>query len=219
MSIPDNAHDALAPEPKNVPNTTSTEEQLQLALRALGGEGDHLVRGLTTLIRSMPPILPRSVQSAHSKALVDAGVMTAEDMAAAEDELAQGALQLVEAGGWLASAWETVSLDAASAFLHRTPQDILKAAGRGELLMVEIGDERRIPTWQFTTRPVGHLLPHLAELVPALLERWQPLSIGRFFTTRQEDLLDAGMKTPAAWLEDGGDPAEVLDLISAGLYR
>ncbi len=85
--------------------------------------------------------------------------------------------------------------------------------------MVEISGERRIPTWQFTTRPVGHLLPHLAELLPELLERWHPLSIGRFFTTRQEDLIDEGMKTPAAWLEDGGAPCEVLDLISAGLYR
>jgi len=197
----------------------AAEDELLAALRALGAEGDYLVRGLATLIRSMPPIVPRSVQSAHSRALVDAGVMTAENVAAAGDELAQGALQLVEARGWLASAWETVSLDAASACLHRTPQDILKAAERNELLMVEISGERRIPTWQFTTRPVGHLLPHLAELMPALRERWQPLSIGRFFTTRQEDLIDAGMKTPAAWLEDGGDPSEVLDLISAGLYR
>lgn len=219
MSISNDAQDAPDPMPKRVVDATAVEEQLLLALRALGAEGDYLVRGLATLVRSMPPALPRSVQSVHSKALVDAGVMTAEDVAAAEDELAQGALQLVEAGGWLASAWETVSLDAASAFLHRTPQDILKAAERNELLMIEIGGERRIPTWQFTTRPVGHLLPHLAELMPALRERWQPLSIGRFFTTRQEDLIDEGMKTPAAWLEDGGYPSEVLDLISAGLYR
>ncbi|PYY52598.1 hypothetical protein DEJ17_15860 [Curtobacterium sp. MCSS17_011] len=145
--------------------------------------------------------------------------MTAEDVAAAEDRLAQGALQLVQASSWLASAWETVSLDAASRLLHRTPQDLLRAADRNELLIAELGGERRIPTWQFTTRPVGHLLPHLAELMPALLNRWRPLTIGRFFTTRQEDLIDEGMKTPAAWLEDGGDPSEVLDLIDAGLRR
>jgi hypothetical protein len=125
----------------------------------------------------------------------------------------------MQAAGWLASAWETVSLDAASAFLHRTPQDIVQAADRYELLIVELGGERRIPTWQFTTRPVGHLLPHLAELMPALLNRWRPLAIGRFFTTRQEDLFDEGMKTPAAWLEDGGNPSELLDLIDAGVRR
>jgi hypothetical protein len=196
---------------------SEAEVELLTAIRALRPEGDYLVRGLATVISSMPPIPPRSDQSAHDKALVDTGAMTAEDVAAAEDRLAQGALQLVQAAGWLASAWETVSLDAASAFLHRTPQDIVQAADRYELLIVELGGGRRIPTWQFTTRPVGHLLPHLAELMPALLNRWRPLAIGRFFTTRQEDLFDEGMKTPAAWLEDGGNPSEVLDLIDAGL--
>lgn len=198
---------------------SEAENELLTAIRALRAEGDYLVRGLATVISSMPSVPPRSDQSAHAKALVDTGAMTAEDVAAAEDRLAQGALQLLQAAGWLASAWETVSLDAASRFLHKTPQELLRAADRNELLMVELGGERRIPTWQFTTRPVGHLLPHLAELMPALRERWQPLSIGRFFTTRQEDLIDEGMKTPAAWLEDGGDPSEVLDLISAGMYR
>lgn len=219
MRIPNSTEDGPRPGQKNALTTTAVEEQLLLAFRALGAEGDYLVLGLTTLIKSMPPVLPQAAQSEHSMSLVEAGVMTAEDVAAAEYELAQGALPLVESGGWLSSAWETVSLDSASAFLHRTPQDIVSAAERGELLMVEISGERRIPTWQFTTRPVGHLLPHLAELLPALLERWHPLSIGRFFTTRQEDLIDEGMKTPAAWLEDGGAPCEVLDLISAGLYR
>ncbi|PZE66844.1 hypothetical protein DEJ27_13235 [Curtobacterium sp. MCPF17_018] len=146
-------------------------------------------------------------------------MMTAEQVAAAEDELAQGALQLVEISGWLSSAWETVPLDAASAFLHRTPEDISEAAKRGKLLIVDIGADRRVPTWQFTTRPVGHLLPHLDELLPALRERWDPLAIGRFFSTRQEDLFDEGMKTPAAWLEDGGEVEDLLEIIEGGQYR
>lgn len=219
MKTPEEPQDAPRVEHEQLSRTTAAEDELLVAIRALGAEGDHLVSGLTTLIRSMPPVLPRAVQSQHSRKLVEAGVMTAEDMAAAEHELARGALQLVESRGWLSSAWETVSLEAASGLLHRTSQDIVEAGKRGELLLVEIGGEARVPTWQFTSRPVGHLLPHLAELVPTLLERWQPISIGRFFTTRQEDLVDEGMKTPAAWLEDGGDPSEVLDLIQAGLYR
>lgn len=202
------------------PATHSTaEDALLTAIRALGAEGDYLVRGLATMIGSIPPMPPRSHESARARALVDAGAMTAEDVAAAGDRLAQGSLQLVQAAGWLASAWETVSLDAASRLLRRTPEDIVQAADRTELLIVELGGERRIPTWQFITRPVGHLLPHLAELMPTLLNRWRPLAIGRFFTTRQEDLIDEGMKTPAAWLEDGGDPSAVLDLIDAGLRR
>lgn len=215
--------DRDSPAARRLPHQPAThseaENEFLTAIRALRAEGDYLVRGLATVISSMPPVPPRSDQSAQAKALVDTGAMTAEDVAAAEDRLAQGALQLLQAAGWLASAWETVSLDAASRLLHRTPQELIRAADRNELLMIELGGEQRIPTWQFTTRPVGRLLPHLAELMPALLNRWRPLAIGRFFTTRQEDLFDEGMKTPAAWLEDGGDPFEVLDLIDAGLHR
>ncbi|PYY64424.1 hypothetical protein DEJ30_08135 [Curtobacterium sp. MCPF17_003] len=219
MTTPDDPQYTPTLRHESAVAATSAEGELLLALRTLGAEGDYLVRGLATLIESMPPVLPRAVQSQHSRGLVEAGVMTAEEVAAAEDKLAQGVLQLVELSGWLASAWETVSLHAASKFLHRAPEDILGAAERGELLMVEIGGEPRFPTWQFTTRPVGHVLPHLPELLPSLLERWQPFSIGRFFATRQANLIDEGMKTPAAWLEDGGDAQNVLDIVEGGQYR
>jgi hypothetical protein len=219
MNNPDGPHDTPTLRHESALAATSAEGELLLALRTLGAEGYYLVRGLTTLIKSMPPVLPRAVQAQHSRGLVEAGVMTAEEVAAAEDELARGALKLVELSSWLASARETVSLHAASKFLHRAPRDIVEAAERGELLIVDIGGERRVPTWQFTTRPVGHLLPHLDELLPALLERWEPFSIGRFFATRQANLIDEGMKTPAAWLEDGGDAQNVLDIVEGGQYR
>lgn len=219
MNTPDDPQDSPTLRYESTLATTAAEGALLLALRTLGAEGDHLVRGLTTLIMSMPPIPPRTVQVQHGRALIEAGVMTAEAVASVDDELAQGALQLAEIGGWLASAWETVSLDAASAFLHQTSEDIVEAAERGELLIVDIGGERRVPTWQFTTRPVGHLLPHLDELLPALSARWDPLAIGRFFSTRQEDLFDEGMKAPAAWLEDGGDVQDLLEIVEGGQYR
>jgi hypothetical protein len=89
----------------------------------------------------------------------------------------------------------------------------IEAAVREDRLMaVDIAGELRVPIWPFNTRPVGRTLPHLESIIP-LLRDWDWWTAGRFFATHQEDLLGYGCKTPASWLEDGGDANEVRSLI------
>ncbi|TCK63133.1 hypothetical protein EDF27_2799 [Curtobacterium sp. PhB136] len=159
-------------------------------------------------------MIPSTLVGAQRAAVIGSGAISESALAAADEDVARGGAALGPMETWIAGAWETRSVRSVSTFLHIEPADVRALIKAGRLIGVEIGGEMRIPAWQFNTRPVGRTLPHLEELIPALLRRWAPLQIGFFFETRQEDLYGEGRKTPAAWLEDGGDPEAVRRIAS-----
>ncbi|MCS5521811.1 hypothetical protein NY551_03580 [Curtobacterium flaccumfaciens pv. oortii] len=189
-------------------------QRLIEALRGLGGERAYLLRGLSTLIETLEPIRPHNPTVDDQRAaLIELGVFTEQSFAETQREVDRGELRLQEIKTWLTAARDTRSLRSIAGFLHLSEDEVRAEVAKHRLVAVDIGGELRFPTWQLNTRPVGRVLPHLPELVPALEERWDWISMGGFFTTRQEDLYGDGRKTPAAWLEDGGDPESVRDIV------
>ncbi|ROR36412.1 hypothetical protein N8D77_12195 [Curtobacterium flaccumfaciens] len=191
-------------------------QRLIKALRGLGGERAYLLRGLSTLIETLDPIRPhRTTDDDQQAALVKIGAFTEESFAETQRAVDRGELRLAEIKTWLTAARDTRSLRSVARFLHLSEDEVLVEVAKHRLVAVEIGGELRFPTWQLNTRPVGRVLPHLPELIPALEQRWDWISMGGFFTTRQEDLYGEGRKTPAAWLEDGGAPEAVRDIVGS----
>ena len=186
------------------------------ALHRLGGDRSYLLHGLVTLIETLEPIRPHDPSDDDQRAvLVELGVFTKQSFAETQREVDRGELRLHEIKTWLTAARDTRSLRSIARFLHLSEDEVRAEVAKHRLVAVDIGGELRFPTWQLNTRPVGRVLPHLPELVPALEQRWDWISMGGFFTTRQEDLYGEGRKTPAAWLEDGGDPEAVRDLVES----
>jgi hypothetical protein len=192
---------------------TDDAQRLIAALEALGGDRAYLLRGLVTVLETIAPVPPQSEADDQRDALVALGVFTADELRENRREVDRGALQLGESQSWIAAAHETRSLRSIAKFLHVTEEEVRTQVKEHRLVAVEIGGELRFPTWQLNTRPVGRTLPHLAELIPALERRYDWQAMGRFFNTRQEDLMGDGRKTPHAWLEDGGDPEAVREIL------
>ncbi|WP_123292531.1 hypothetical protein [Curtobacterium sp. PhB78] len=189
-------------------------QRLIEALRGLGGERAYLLRGLSTLIETLEPIRPHDPNVDDQRAaLIELGVFTEQSFAETQREVDRGELRLQEIKTWLTAARDTRSLRSIARFLHLSEDEVRAEVAKHRLVAVDIGGELRFPTWQLNTRPVGRVLPHLPDLIPALEQRWDWISMGGFFTTRQEDLYGEGRKTPAAWLEDGGDPEAVRDIV------
>jgi hypothetical protein len=83
----------------------------------------------------------------------------------------------------------------------------------GRLYAATVHGRLRFPHWQFALSKPGKVLPHLPEVIQALGPEWQPQSVAAFMATPQGDLVAEGRKTPTAWLRDGGDVQDVIDLI------
>lgn len=193
-------------------------QELLAGLRRLGGDRQYIVQGLIAFLATVAPVTRPEAKTDEEQHeyLVELGVFTQEQLTQTKCELKRGSLQLHAIESWLSAAWDTKSFASAARFLHVSEDDLRGAVAERRVIAVEIGGELRFPSWQFNSRPVGDVLPHLAELIPAIEQRWGRRSMGRFFGTRQEDLVGEGRKTPAAWLEDGGDPQAVRDLIERG---
>lgn len=205
--------DSLADGTPRVETTVDSKLALLAAIEALGADAEWLRAGLVTLIRSLPRVTPSTLGGAERASLIASGSISEAALAAAEDDVARGAAALGPIETWVKGAWETRSVRSVATFLHIEPRDVWTLIKDARLIGVEIGGEMRIPSWQFSTRPVGRTLPHLEELIPALLRRWDPLQIGFFFETRQENLYGQGRKTPAAWLEDGGNSEAIAKIV------
>jgi len=88
---------------------------------------------------------------------------------------------------------------------------ISQRLGERSLYAFPSGDERLYPRWQFT----GHkTLLGLKTVLGALDPALHPLVVDHWFTTPSVDLEvgDEDM-TPRAWLETGGDPERLVQLI------
>jgi hypothetical protein len=186
--------------------------KLVRALRDLEADTEYLLDGLLAFARSLEPVRRPPSDDPNRAFLVSSGAFTEHELAEAEASVARGSLELSAMEWWLTAAAETSSLEDAATFLRLTTDEIEAAVREDRLMAVDIAGELRVPIWQFNTRPVGRTLPHLESVIP-LLRDWDWRTAGRFFATRQEDLLGRGRKSPASWLEDGGDVGEVISLI------
>jgi hypothetical protein len=186
--------------------------ELVRTLRDLEADTEYLLDGLLAFARSLEPVRRPPSDDPNRAFLVSSGAFTEHELAEAEASVARGSLELSAMEWWLTAAAETSSLEDAATFLRLTMDEIEAAVREDRLMAVDIAGELRVPIWQFNTRPVGRTLPHLQSIIP-LLRDWDWRTAGRFFATRQEDLLGHGRKTPASWLEDGGDAEEVRSLI------
>lgn len=209
-----------APEDHSEPRTDPVvAHAIADAIADLGAEGNFLAQGLLTLLQSLPAVRRPVMSDDQRVSLIKSHSITEEQLHRAERDVARGALVLKQIETWMNEAWRTISVRDAVALLHITEDELHAAVARGTLLSVTIGDQERIPTWQLSSREIGGLLPHLDVLLPALLPHWSPTTISAFFCTRQKDLHEFGIKTPAAWLEDGGGPEAILRLIEAAERR
>ena len=186
--------------------------ELVRALRDLEADTEYLLDGLLAFARSLEPVRRPPSDDPNRAFLASSGAFTEHELAEAEASVARGSLELSAMEWWLTAAAETSSLEDAATFLRLTMDEIEAAVREDRLMAVDIAGELRVPIWQLNTRPVGRTLPHLESIIP-LLRDWDWRTAGRFFATRQEDLLGHGRKTPASWLEDGGDAEEVRSLI------
>ncbi|MFS2028986.1 MULTISPECIES: hypothetical protein [unclassified Curtobacterium] len=205
-----------ASEPRTDPDTAHA---IADAIADLGAEGDFLARGLLKLLRSLPAIRHAALSDDQRAFFIKSHSMTEEQLHHAEQNVARGALLLKQIETWANESWRTIGVREAAALLQSSEDELRAAVARGSLMSVTIGDEERIPHWQLNSRAIGELLPHLDAVLPALLPNWSPTSISAFFHTRQEDLREFGTKTPAAWLEDGGDPEAILQIIETAERR
>jgi hypothetical protein len=185
------------------------------AINDLRADSTYLIHGLTTFVRTLKPVQQRDAHGDQQQALIELGVFTAETLAETQREVDRGALQLDAAESWLVAALETVSLQSIANFLHRTEDEIRQAVAERKLMAVDIAGQLRFPAWQLNSRPVGRTPPYLETLLPSMERRWDWMTMGRFFATRQEDLVGEGRKTPAAWREDGGNPETVKRIIES----
>ena len=186
------------------------------ALNALGTDGRYLLDSLANFVWTLAPVRVSGLFDEQKALLIELGVFTANTLAETQADIDRGGFQLSSIESWLSEIRETLSLESVTAFLGRDENDVKGAVAERRLYAIEIASHLRFPAWQLSLRSPGKVLPHLEALLPALEERWGWISISRFFATRHEDLVAKGRKTPAAWLEDGGDPEAVRRIVQSG---
>lgn len=207
------------PEARAVANPRAIDPNDQLvaklveSVNALGADSRYLVDALERFTRTLEPVQPSALSAEDRRYLVESGTYTAAQLDAAEREIDEGGFQLGILSTWIAEMRDTLSLASVAAFLDRSEEDVRQNIADRKLYAVEIADRLRFPAWQFSLSSPGKLLPHLEELIPFLEKRWDWISVSRFFATRQEDLVEEGKMTPAAWLIDGHAPDEVISLV------
>ena len=186
------------------------------AVNALGADSRYLLGSLASFTWTLAPVTANGLSDEQKAVLIESGVFTADTLAETQADIDRGGFQLSSIESWLSEMRETLSLQSIAAFLGRDENDVKRAVAERRLYAVEIAGRLRFPAWQLSLRSPGKVLPHFETLLPALEERWGWISISRFFATRQEDLVAKGRKTPAAWLEDGGDPDAVRRIVQSG---
>jgi len=95
-----------------------------------------------------------------------------------------------------------------AAALHVSPARIRQRALERTLYAIRVGDEWRLPRWQFDDD--GRPIPGIATVVAALSRGVHPVAVWRFLSEPNPDLeiLDEPV-SPLEWLRTGGDPAPV----------
>lgn len=186
------------------------------AVNSLGADSRYLLSALAEFARTLAPVTPSELSDEQRTYLVDSGTFTETELASSQSQIARGSFQLDSLEWWLSEMITTLSFEDTVAFLGRDEEEIHQAVAEGRLCAVDVSGRLRFPMFQFSLRSPGKVLPHLDALLPAMEERWNWLGMSRFLATRQEGLIQMGWKSPIAWLEDGGDSQEVLNIVRSG---
>jgi len=150
--------------------------------------------------------------------LVESGTFTAERLEQVEGRVARGDLADLERRTRLAAVIDSVSAAEVALRLGIDASRVRHRQSKGGLYAFMVGGKRRYPMWQFTDDPKQPVLPGLPALVEAFPEDMHPASIEHFMETPQEDLVVEGRGvTPPEWLQLGGGPQSVVDILGGFL--
>lgn len=79
---------------------------------------------------------------------------------------------------------------------------------------VDHDGELRYPVWQFSNEPGRPVVPGIDIVAVAIPETWTLTAIDAFMRAPQPPLsIDGHLQTPAQWLDGGGDPARVVEIL------
>lgn len=187
--------------------------ELARAISRLNNDPNWFMDALLEFLHLVRPVQPDRLTEAQKRYLIESGDFTAESLAETEANVDRGSLQLDVVQGWLAHLLDTISLDEASGFLGMAEDQVIGLVEEGRLYAATVHARLRFPHWQFDVSKPGKVLPHLPEVIQAVRPDWQSQSVAAFMATPQEDLVAEGRKTPAAWLRDGGDVRDVIQLM------
>jgi hypothetical protein len=187
--------------------------ELADAIYRLNNDPEWFMDALLEFLYSVRPVEPNRLTKAQKRYLIQSGDFTAESLAEAEASVDRGSLQLDVVQGWLAHLLDTSSLDEAAGFLGMEEDQVIRLVEEGRLYAATVHGRLRFPHWQFDVSKPGKVLPHLPDVIRAVRPDWHSQSLAAFMATPQGDLVAEGPKTPTAWLRDGGDVQDVIDLI------
>jgi hypothetical protein len=79
---------------------------------------------------------------------------------------------------------------------------------------IEHDGELRYPEWQFSNEPNRPVVPGIDTVTAAIPENWTLATINAFMEAPQPTLsIDGLPQTPAQWLDGGGDPTKVAEIL------
>lgn len=74
--------------------------------------------------------------------------------------------------------------------------------------------ELRYPEWQFSNEPNRPVVPGIDIVAVAIPQSWTLAAINAFMQAPQPALsIDGRLQTPAQWLDGGGDPTRVVEIL------
>jgi hypothetical protein len=187
--------------------------ELVRAICRLSNDPTWLTAAFLEFLHSVRPVEPNRLTKAQKRYLIQSGAFTEEGLAEAEASVDRGSLQLDVIRGWLIHLLDTNSLDETAGYLGMAEGEVVDLLEEGRLYAANVHGRFRFPNWQFDVSKPGKVLPHLPEVIQAARPDWHSQSLAAFMATPQEDLVAEGRKTPTAWLRDGGDVQDVIDLI------
>jgi hypothetical protein len=133
--------------------------------------------------------------------------------------VAAGSFQTAAATNVADAVTASDSISHAAETLGLSIQTLSRRIDVGAVLAIEVGNERRVPTWQYSDRAPRLLLPHLEEVLAAARERglagtW----IAGFMEHPQPTLVATEALTPRCWLAGGRSPDRVIEVLMRGRF-
>jgi hypothetical protein len=161
-----------------------------------------------------PPHDGSSLSDEQIAFLIESGAFTPEELAETQASIARGGLAETERRTRLGAVNASLSAEEVATRLGVDVANVERGRADGSLFAFTTDGEHRYPTWQFTGDPRQPVLPGLARLVSAFPDDKHPASILGFMSTPQESLLvDNERLTPVEWLQQGGNPQKLLDIL------
>jgi hypothetical protein len=98
--------------------------------------------------------------------------------------------------------------------LHVTNSYLNRLRKAGYLHTLDHDGELRYPGWQFSNEPSRPVVPGIDIVAMAIPENWTLAAINAFMQAPQTALsIEGRLHTPAQWLDRGGDPMRVAEIL------